>query len=529
MTVGSNRPGRLRKFGVSDSNRLGGRSARSLNIPRKFAMTSRRHLVVGAAYVGLLLTCLGALAFLGGCGSGLAGSGQRPHGVFVVEPYLQLGDAATPSVPESLVVMWQTADVPADWSVETRPLSGESWTKGAPPEVRHVEIEGVEPFQLFRATLNGLEPGAEFFYRVLRNGSPAFEARARARRPAGQPHRFVVFGDCASDTEGQRAIAYQASLAKPDFVMIAGDIVYSRGRISEYLTRYFPIYNSAETSPAHGAPLLRSTLFLAAPGNHDLGERNLDRAPDILAYFLYWSQPQNGPDGPAASPILVGSEARRRAFLGAAGPAFPRMANFSFDYGDAHWTVLDSNLYPQWPVQALRQWLEHDLSSEPAQRAAWRIVTFHHPPFNSSRAHFEEQRMRLLVDLFEKYHVHLVISGHVHNYQRTYPLHFVAGPIPDGHSIDRLGHVPGRLTIDKTYDGAIKTKADGVIYLITGGGGAKLYTPDQQLDPASWQEFTARFVSSVHSLTICDLDAHRLTVRQISAQGEELDRFVVNQ
>jgi hypothetical protein len=354
-----------------------------------------------------------------------------------------------------------------------------------------------------------------------------FEARARARQPAGRPHRFVAFGDCAAGTPGQKAVAYQAYLARPDFVMITGDIVYSRGRISEYLNRFFPVYNSDVAAPGLGAPLLRSTLFLAAPGNHDLGERNFDKVPDLLAYFLYWSQPLNGPDGSAAHAVLLGSEARRRAFLDAAGATFPRMANFSFDYGDAHWTVFDANPYPQWTVEPLRQWLEHDLASEPARRAVWRFVAFHHPPFNSSRAHFDEQRMRLLAELFEKSKVDVVFCGHVHNYQRTYPLRFVAEKAADGNLFDGKGHVLGRFTLDKTFDGSTRTRPDGVIYLITGAGGAKLYNPEQHVDPASWQEFTARFVSNIHSLTIVDVDAHKLMVRQVSAQGEELDRFIV--
>ena len=43
-----------------------------------------------------------------------------------------------------------------------------------------------------------------------------------------------------------------------------------------------------------GAPLLRSVLFIAAPGNHDIADRDLDKNPDGLAYFYYWTQPLNG-------------------------------------------------------------------------------------------------------------------------------------------------------------------------------------------------------------------------------------------
>ncbi|MHC5544091.1 hypothetical protein ACYOEI_38180, partial [Singulisphaera rosea] len=68
---------------------------------------------------------------------------------------------------------------------------------------------------------------------------------------------------------------------------------------------------------------------------------------------------------------------------------------------------------------------------------------------------------------------------------------------------------------------------DGVIYLVTGAGGARLYNRDQNDDASSWEDFTARFVSNIHSLTVVDLDASRLTVRQVSGDGKELDRFEV--
>ena len=137
-------------------------------------------------------------------------------------------------------------------------------------------------------------PGEPFQSRVLKDGIAVFEAAGKARKSASQPLRFALFGDCAQNT-GQKAIAYQTSLANPDFVFIAGDIVYTAGRISEYRDKYFPIYNADTASGTTGAPLIRSIPFIAAPGNHDTVLTNFGRFPDALAYFLYWDQPLNGP------------------------------------------------------------------------------------------------------------------------------------------------------------------------------------------------------------------------------------------
>jgi hypothetical protein len=201
------------------------------------------------------------------------------------------------------------------------------------------------------------------------------------------------------------------------------------------------------------------------------------------------------------------------------------MANFSFDYGNAHWTVLDSNPYVDWTDPDLRAWVARDLAA--AKGATWRFVAFHHPPFNSSRAHFGDQRMRVLVDVFEAGHVDVVWAGHVHNYQRTYPMTFRAERDPDGKPVRQGDRIPGRWTLDTAYDGRVQTRPRGVIYVITGGGGADLYYPDQEDDPAAWQPFTCKLIARVHSLTLADVEGGTLTVRQLAADGREVDRFVV--
>jgi predicted phosphodiesterase len=452
-----------------------------------------------------------------------------PEGTFLVKPYLQLGDAAALAPAERLEVMWHSADTDAAWTIETRPATGGAWKKAGAPAFRCVAVPSIEPHRLYHATISGLAPGAEFDYQVVKDSKPVFAARARARKSASQPFRFVVFGDCAANTPGQRAVAYQTYLSRPDFVFITGDIVYSRGRISEYQTKYWPVYNAEEASPATGAPLIRSTLFLAAPGNHDTANRDLDMNPDTLAYFFYWAQPLNGPlgtGGAANTPTLLGAEANQQAFLAAAGTAYPRMANFSFDYGNAHWTVLDANTYVNWDDPALRAWVEKDLAA--AKSATWRFVGFHQPGFNSSKSHFAEQQMRRLADVFEKGGVDIVFAGHVHNYQRSFPLRFAVKRGPDGKPLVEERSMVGELKLDKAYDGQTRTKPDGVIYLVTGGGGAGLYNPEQQNDPASWQPFTTKFIADTHSLTVVDVDGKSLTVRQVSEDGKELDRFTVS-
>lgn len=454
----------------------------------------------------------------------LMGNATPAADVFVVKPYLQLGDAPTSKIGD-LNLLWATDDVDASWTVEYRTGSEPSWKKAEGRSIRRIVSQVVPPQRVYRANLAGLPPGVEFTYQVRKGDEVVFSSTAKARKSADQPYRFVAVGDLAQGTEAQKAMAQRMVLEKPDFVMVTGDIVYGRGLVSEYRDRYWPVYNAEETAASIGGPLLRSTLTLAAPGNHDVGTRNLEKYPDGLAYFLYWDQPLNGPEkGPFTLP-LIGPEANQKAFLDAAGPAYPRMANFSFDYGNAHWTVLDANGYVDWQDPELRAWVERDLAA--AKDATWRFVSFHHPGFNSAKNHFEQQQMRLMADVFEAGKVDMVVNGHVHNYQRSFPLKFVVDKSPDGKMVRNKDLVPGQWTLDKTFDGKTNTQPSGVIYLVTGAGGASLYNPEQQGKPETWQGFTDKFISKQHSITVADVNGKTLNVRQVSADGEVVDQFVV--
>ena len=79
----------------------------------------------------------------------------------------------------------------------------------------------------------------------------------------------------------------------------------------------------------------------------------------------------------------------------------------------------------------------------------------------------------------------------------------------------------------RQFDGAKRTRPNGVIYLATGADGARLYDTEQQDQRESWQEFTGKFVSQVNSFTVVDATDEKLSLRQVSATGTELDRFVV--
>jgi hypothetical protein len=368
------------------------------------------------------------------------------------------------------------------------------------------------------------------------NGETLLEGYFTTRKPRGQKTRFVAFGDNSCGEVSDHAIAYHAYSAHPDFVMNTGDNVYSSGLDSEYARYFFPVYNAEPMGPQTGAPLLRSVPYYSVIANHDVTGKDaqhrtvadFSRHPDALAYYTNWHYPLNGPT-PTQPTRAIGDAGAIAHFTACAGPRFPNMANYAFDYGDAHFLCLDSNVYVDPTDAALQAWIARDLDSTDA---AWKFVVYHHPAFNVGFHHYREQHMRVLAPLFERHGVDLVLSGHEHNYQRTRPLRFA--PASDAgakqiNSGDRL--VPGTFTVDRTFDGRSVTKPDGILHIVTGAGGNHLYDPENNDTPESWRhpednnaDYAARFLSDRHSLTVIDMDRRALLLTQIDERGHEIDR-----
>ncbi len=449
---------------------------------------------------------------------------------FLVQPYLQIGDI--PSA-ESLHVLWQTNDDEAKWLIEYKPVNENKWVVANAPSVTIITIAGFTKRKTFTAELNHLNAGGEFEYRISKNKKIVFAATGRAPKTFDQPYRFAAFGDVGAGAKEAKQMANRIYNAKADFVVIPGDIVYEYGLISEYQKKFWPIYN-ADKVDTIGVPLMRSVPLIAAMGNHDADSRDLDKYPDALAYYQFWDQPLNGPIGKEGGPylpLLKGTDSNKNAFLNAAGARYPRMANFSFNYGNAHWLVLDADTYVDWTDKELLDWVRKDLAN--AKDAIWRFVLYHHPGFNSAREHYEQQQMRLLAPLFDSAKVDIVFNGHVHNYQRTFPMRFT----PDKKGTLLVGGkenktirgrvVNGRWFLDKTFDGVTQTNPNGVIYIVTGAGGQTLYNPEQHNDPDSWQKFTDKFVSNVHTITVVDVHGTTLKFSQQDANGKEVDGFTI--
>jgi len=492
-----------------------------------------------------MLQAAGGVTFLGltpiGCGYAASTNADDPSRplLYTAAPYIQPGPASKlVENADTMAIQWQTEDRPASFTVEY----GEngSFQQRAPVARTkpYLAKSKLDARLNYSAGLSGLKLGTKYTYRVSQDATLVAEGYFTTRKPRGAAVKFVAFGDNSYGDPGQRAVAFHAYKALPDFVMNTGDNVYDSGLDSEYVRYFYPIYNADAAAPTIGAPLLRSVPFYTVIGNHDVRGKSdaggpaadFAKNPDSLGFFTVMNLPANGPTPPQTIP-LVGKAATLDQFKTNA-PRYPKQTVYSFDVGDCHFLCLDSNLYIDPTDHRWHEFIAADLGGTDAK---WKFVVYHHPAFNVGDHHYKEQHLRLFTPTFERFGVDFVLSGHEHNYQRTRPMKFRPNGSGQGAKLnggERL--VPGVFTVDSAFDGKTKTKPDGVIYITTGAGGRHLYGEDFHGNPARWIRpedgnvaYVANLVADRHSFTTFDVTSTAVEMRQIDQWGHELDAIRV--
>jgi acid phosphatase type 7 len=351
-------------------------------------------------------------------------------------PYLQN------VTPTSIIVRWRT-DVPTDSRVRF----------GADLSQQAIDSQSTTEHTVL---VTGLQPATRYGYAVGTSqrdlGTPdaSFYFQTAPAPTSVAPVRLWVLGDFGTGSERQKqaydSFAQASQSRRPDLWVWLGDNAYSSGFDNEfqgYVFDYYPTY-------------LRNVPFAATPGNHDYGE-NVNNFN--IPYYTIINPPTRGEAGgiPSGKPMY-----------------------YSMDYGPVHLISLDSfgNENGQsriWDTTGTQiQWLKRDLA---ANKKPWTVVFFHHPPYTQGSRNSEtEQDLILnrerLTPIFERYNVDLVLCGHSHVYERSYPMR---------------GHRGFQNTFDKrtmatdtslgSYNGLpnscpIVQRNGSVMYIVNGAGGA---------------------------------------------------------
>ena len=175
---------------------------------------------------------------------------------------------------------------------------------------------------------------------------------------------------------------------------------------------------------------------------------------------------------------------------------------YAFDWAAAHFIVVDTNKSLR-PENEHMAWLKSALESARAGGQTWLILLFHEPPFNAGRHYAGSKRVHdALVPLFDEYQVDLVLSGHDHNYQRSYPI--------------REGVIRG------AWQSPNFVEPRGTLYVVSGGGGQIIYERRNDVHAP----FNHVFLETFHLLDI-EIFPTELTLRALGPDGAELDAFTI--
>ena len=321
---------------------------------------------------------------------------------------------------------------------------------GPGPDRRHAVTSAAACFHA--VDLEGLEPGRVHSYVVEWQDADGWHATAPApfvTAPVEDvPFTFAVVGDTQDQPTVWRDVAARVQEARPAFVVHVGDLV-GNGFEAE-------AWNRELFGPAR--ELFASAPLLVVPGNHE---------EDAPAWYRYG--------------------------------AFARGAHtWQRRYGSLELFGVDSNR-PCGTGSVQAAWLREALQRSTAR---WRIVLHHHPVWSSDSDDYGDAqagveasgdpRVQDLKAIYEEADVDLVLSGHVHGYERTWPLR--------GDRVDR---------------------ERGVTYIVTGGAGGYL---DAFGAAPPWFSATVR---AVHHHLLVFVEGDRLTVRAHDRKGRLIDELVL--
>ena len=149
---------------------------------------------------------------------------------------------------------------------------------------------------------------------------------------------------------------------------------------------------------------------------------------------------------------------------------------YSFDYNNVHFISMATEIpFEQGSEQF--EFVNHDLMKTKTNPSIDWIIVYYHEPMYTSKTHHEglEPFRDLYHGLFTEYGVDLVLQGHVHNYQRTYPLLYNSES-PSSPTITQ-GAI---LSNGNNNEDNIFVESEGTIFAIVGTGGAELHGLDDQ-------------------------------------------------
>lgn len=362
--------------------------------------------------------------------------------------------AVEPALPEQIILTWQ--DEPSTsqtitWLMPDNLPAGIQYGKaaefnGSYDTFSKVTLGGTafdSTHNRYSVDLTGLTPDTKYLYRVGREGSwsglLSFTTAAYTT-----DFSFLYMGDVQAGYPEWGAVLNSVYRDNPKirFAMLGGDLTDNGNDELEW-GRF----------AAAASPVFSRIPVMPAMGNHDGS-----------MFMNYFSLPDNGPEG------LEG------------------LAFYSFDYGNAHFVVLNSSYNT---LDSGKQWLQQDLQQTTKK---WKFITFHIPAYPATIDYkgIDQSIQANWVPILEQYEVDMVFVGHQHEYMRTYPI----------------------------FQGNVQSDASSGIIYVMGNAGAKMYAGGGGFPYIAREQTGSNY-------EVIDINDNVLTFTAKQTSGQLIEKFSI--
>lgn len=305
---------------------------------------------------------------------------------------LHIRQLVTPDMSTRRIILWETKAQQAN-SVVKYKLKGQSDdTIQTVYAVSELFEDDKERRYIYRVDLRDLQPNEEYEYQVGREGHIDDEWHSLSTKQNANFSALIFPDSQSNDYTKWSNLVNTAYTKNPNIQFFAnlGDLVEN----GESATQWNQWFTAVE-------PLISEVPFAGVIGSHEFYTMDLKlRAPIAYAHFFPF--------------IQANSSLRREPY-------------YSFDYGDVHFVVLDTELeaVPEAVREEMKNvqvaWLKSDLE---ASKATWKVVLMHRDVLQYGRVQNPNSESgisvigRMFMPVFEAYNVDLVLSGHYHMYRR---------------------------------------------------------------------------------------------------------------
>jgi hypothetical protein len=374
---------------------------------------------------------------------------------------------------------------------------GDGWTRMIPAEqLTYADGINGEMVWTYHAEFKWLAPDTSYSYIVTADNDGSvtpFSGRFRTAPVGRAPFRFTSFGDLATPNTawvlsyGQSAYAVAAVESfEPLFHLLNGDLCYADLNPAVQPEVWRDFGNNNQASAAFRA-------WMPCPGNHEIEFANGPQG--FTSYLTRYHLPDNHVPGfrgrwysfKIGSALFISLDADDVVYQDAgafvAGPdslvPAPSTGNPPIGPGTSFYIRGYSR-------GAQTAWLERMLAAARADRTIdWIIVSMHQIACSSSATgNGSDLGIRQeWLPLFDRYQVDLVLSGHDHDYERSFPVRgfdSMAGTeAAAGTPVQTLR--PRPVT---TQDTGVFDTSQGTVHLVLGCGGTDANLDDYVTDAA---------------------------------------------